>query len=401
MPNKLAAFTLIVFVAIVMSNRHPATADEPQNNDDPQAGHRLYLDEFRPKSMLKVATHTPARAKFPVVDVHTHFAFKLQQTKQAVEDYVRLMDRNHIAVCISLDGQLNELAEEQRKLLWTEYQNRFVIFVHFDFQGTAAAKDFPQWDCNQPDFSRRVAMKLKSAKALGISGVKVFKSFGLQVRNADGSLARIDDPRWDPIWAACGELGLPVLIHTGDPAAFFLPVDATNERWEELQRHPDWSFHGQDFPSRQELLEARNRVIARHPRTLFIGAHVANNSEDLGEVSRWLDQYPNLYVDFASRIGELGRQPYTAREFIQKYQDRVLFGTDGPWPETRVRLYWRFLETRDEYFPYSEKPFPPQGFWNIYGLGLEDAVLRKVYADNAARIIPGVRQRLDRLAAER
>ncbi len=363
-----------------------------------QADGRLYLDEFRPRSMLQVAVHTPRQARFPAVDVHTHFAFKLQQTEQAVDDFVRLMDRNQIAVCVSLDGRLNDLAEEQRDLLWTHYKNRFVIFVHLDWQGTADAEDFANWDCHRPDFARCVVAGLKQAKALGISGVKIFKSLGLNIRNPDRSLTRIDDPRWDPIWAACGELGLPVLIHTADPAAFFLPSDATNERWEELQRHPDWSFHGQDFPQRDELLDARNRVIARHPQTSFIGAHVANNPEDLAQVSRWLDQYPNLYVDIASRIGELGRQPYTAKEFVEKYQDRVLFGTDGPWPETRVRLYWRFLETRDEYFPYSEKPFPPQGFWNIYGLGLQDDVLRKIYADNAARIIPGVRQRLEAFA---
>jgi predicted TIM-barrel fold metal-dependent hydrolase len=241
-------------------------------------------------------------------------------------------------------------------------------------------------------------LDLKKAQAGGISGVKIFKTLGLNVRNPDGTLTKIDDRRWDPIWAACGELGLPVLIHTADPAAFFLPVDATNERWEELQRHPDWSFQGKDFPTREELLAALCRVIERHPGTTFIGAHVASNAEDLAQVGRWLDQFPNLYVDMASRISELGRQPFTAREFLVKYQDRVLYGTDGPWPETRLRLYWRFLETKDEYFPYSEKPFPPQGFWNIYGVDLPDEVLRKIYADNAARIIPGVRQRLDKWA---
>jgi predicted TIM-barrel fold metal-dependent hydrolase len=162
-----------------------------------------------------------------------------------------------------------------------------------------------------------------------------------------------------------------------------------------LARHPEWSFYGDPFPTREALLSARNRVIARHPQTTFIGAHMANNPEDLAQVGRWLDQYPNLFADIASRIGELGRQPYTARKFFEKYQDRLLFGTDGPWPEARVRLYWRFLETSDEYFPYSEKPFPPQGFWRIYGIGLPDEVLEKVYYKNAARIVPGVKERLE------
>ena len=172
-----------------------------------------------------------------------------------------------------------------------------------------------------------------------------------------------------------------------------LNIDETNERWEELSRHPDWSFPTSDFPDRKQLLESRNRIIARHPATIFIGAHMANNAEDLRQVSHWLDSFPNLYVEFASRIGELGRQPYTARRFFLRYSDRILFGTDGPWPEKRISLYWRFLETFDEYFPYSEKEFPPQGFWNIYGLGLPDSVLRRVYHENAMQIIPGLREK--------
>ena len=146
------------------------------------------------------------------------------------------------------------------------------------------------------------------------------------------------------------------------------------------------------------MLAARNRVIARHPGTIFIGAHMANSPEDLATVAQWLDRYPNLYVEPASRIGELGRQPYTARKFCIKYADRILFGTDGPWPEKRLTYYWRFLETLDEYFPYSEKPFPPQGFWRIYGIGLPDAVLRKIYHENAIRLIPGLKQRVERFS---
>ena len=292
---------------------------------------------------------------------------------------------------------LGPTLDEHIKYLWTKYRDRFVIFANIDWIGGGKKDDPSTWDCHREDFPRRVAMQLAEAKKKGISGLKLFKQFGLGYRNPDGSLIAIDDRRWDPIWKACGELGLPVIIHTADPAAFFLPIDETNERWEELHRHPDWSFHGDEFPSREELLAARNRVIARHPKTIFIGAHMANNSEDLGTVGKWLDEYPNLYVEFASRIGELGRQPYTARKFFLKYSDRILFGTDGPWPETRIKLYWRFLETFDEYIPYSEKEFPPQGFWRIYGLGLPDNVLEKVYSKNAAKIIPGVQERLGKL----
>jgi predicted TIM-barrel fold metal-dependent hydrolase len=214
-------------------------------------------------------------------------------------------------------------------------------------------------------------------------------------RNPDGSLIAIDDPRFDPIWAACGRLGLPVIMHTADPSAFFEPIDATNERYEELSRHPDWHFPQDKFPSRAELHAARNRLFARHRETQFIAAHLGNDGEDLAEAGQLLDEHPNVVVEFASRISELGRQPYSARRFLMRYQDRILFGTDGPWPETRYRYYWRFLETWDEYFPYSEKPFPPQGFWRIYGVALPDSVLEKIYWRNAARVIPGMQQRLD------
>jgi predicted TIM-barrel fold metal-dependent hydrolase len=358
----------------------------------------LALPNFRPEPMLRVEEHQLTRAKFPVVDIHTHFRYRLHHSPEALDDFVTLMDRHNIAVCVSLDGRLGDELEDHKRYLWRKYRERFVIFANIDWRGAGDPDDPAAWDMHRPDFARRTAEQLARAKEQGAAGVKIFKQFGLELKNPDGSLAKIDDPRWDPIWTACGELNLPILIHTADPAAFFLPIDETNERWEELHRHPEWSFYGEEFPSREELLAARNRVIARHPQTIFIGAHVANNAEDLKTVGEWLDRYPNLHVDFASRIGELGRQPYTARKFFVRYADRILFATDGPWPETRISLYWRFLETFDEYFPYSEKPFPPQGFWNIYGLGLPDEVLRKVYHENAARIIPGVQERVEAFA---
>lgn len=363
---------------------------------DGRDGRQLLLESFRPRPALRVPKHDVRRAKFPVVDVHTHFRHKFRGSAAELDEWVRLMDRNNIAVCVSLDGQWDELLEEHSRLLWAKHKDRFAIFANIDWQGSGKADDPASWDCQRPDFARRVARQLADAKERGACGLKIFKQFGLQYKNPDGSLIRIDDARWDGIWQACGELGLPILIHTADPAAFFEPIDATNERWEELHRRPEWSFHGPQFPKREEVLAALNRVIERHPRTIFIGAHVANNAEDLATVGGWLDKYPNLYVEIASRINELGRQPFTARRFFLKYQDRILFGTDGPWPEQRLWLYWRFLETDDEYFPYSEKDFPPQGLWNVYGLSLPDEVLRKVYHENAARIIPGLREKLDR-----
>lgn len=372
------------------------TSPQPELSLDGREGRELLLRLFRPQPMLKVEQHLLQTAKFPAVDVHTHFRYRFQHVPEALDEYVKLMDRNNIAVCASLDGQLGDALDEHIRYLWTKYRDRFVIFANIDWQGSGKADDPASWDCHRDDFAHRMTIELTDAQRKGVSGLKIFKDFGLVYRNPDGTLIKIDDPRWDPIWEVCGRLQLPVLIHTADPAAFFLPIDERNERWEELSRHPDWSFPPDRFPSRAELLAARNRVIARHPQTIFIGAHVANNPEDLQAVGQWFDKYPNLYADIASRIGELGRQPYTARRFFIRYADRIVFGTDGPWPETRMRLYWRFLETYDEYFPYSEKDFPPQGLWNIYGLGLPDDVLVKVYHENAAKIVPGVQQRLER-----
>jgi predicted TIM-barrel fold metal-dependent hydrolase len=199
------------------------------------------------------------------------------------------------------------------------------------------------------------------------------------------------------MWAACADFHIPVAIHVSDPVAFFTPTDRFNERYEELRNHPDWSFCGPGFPSNAELLAARNRVIERHPRTHFILLHVGNYSENLAYVSECLDRYPNTSVDIAARIGELGRQPRASRRFFDAYQDRILFGTDATpgghefpqqlFCDELYEIYYRFLETEDEYFDYAPAAVPPQGRWRIYGLGLPDGVLRKVYFENAERLL--------------
>ena len=347
----------------------------------------IRISDFHPKSTLRVKQTLLKHAKFPVIDVHNHFFFRYKGQRERLAEYVRLMDENNMAVSVSLDAVLGN-ETDHLKYLGEENRNRLVSFVHIDFQGDGKSDEPATWASSQAGFVRTCVEQLKVAQAHGILGLKFFKMFGLRFKNADGSLIKIDDPRWDPIWQTCGQLNLPIIIHVADPIAFFDPIDANNERIEELGRHPDWSFQGDQFPSREELLAARNRVIAKHPGTTFIGAHVANNGEDLARVGQWLDQYPNLVIEFASRINELGRQPYSSRDFFIKYQDRILFGTDGPWETERMRLYWRFLETRDEYFPYSDTQPPPQGFWRIYGIHLPDEVLEKVYFRNAIRIMP-------------
>ena len=400
--NRLSSAIIVVewriaALAVLISCYAPTVSAQPTPGaNDAKQETQLLLRDFRPKRQLKVAENLRSQAKFPVVDVHTHFHYKLHNSEQALDDFVGLMDRNQIAVCVSLDGKLGGQLEEHRKFLWKKYRDRFVIFANVDWIGDGDRDKPETWACHRSGFAQRTADELARAVENGVSGLKLFKMFGLMYRNPDGTLIKIDDPRWDPIWKACGDLGIPIIIHTADPAAFFDPIDQQNERWEELSRHLDWSFYGKDFPSRQELFDARNRVIARHPKTQFIGAHLANNPEDLSVVGEWLAKYPNLWIEPASRIAELGRQPFTAREFLIQHADRLLFGTDGPWPEARLRIYWRFFETHDESFDYSEKVPPPQGMWQIHGVDLPDDVLAKMYYQNAAKLIPGVAERVDK-----
>jgi predicted TIM-barrel fold metal-dependent hydrolase len=240
-----------------------------------------------------------------------------------------------------------------------------------------------------PDFDGFVALSLERIERLvaeGIVGFKFWKDLGLVVRDASGELIRVDDARLAPIFERLGELKMPVMVHIGDPEAFFLPINANNERYEELAAHPDWGFYGAQY-SKDELLKQRDQVFKRHPNTIFVGAHIAENSEDLQRVSAMMDDCPNVMVDISARASELGRQPYAARKFFLRFADRILFGADLV-PEIKMyRLYYRFLETADEYFEYPTHA-SGQGRWNIYGIDLPEDVLRKVYRENALRLLP-------------
>lgn len=372
-------------VSAISASALPAQELSNPSPDSPKKD--LPLGDFRPRTKLRTPNRTPPRAKYPVIDIHTHFRVRTRQSTELLRDYVSVMNRQNIAACVSLDGGIGDAIDEHRHHLESEHSDRFLVFANLDFRGKGKENEPSTWDCNRPDFAHRCVEALQDAKRRGAKGLKFFKSFGLEYKNADGTFLRIDDERLDPIWKACGELGLVVIMHTADPSAFFDPIDEKNERYEELSRRPEWSFHGDHFPTRDALHAARNRVIGSHPNTQFIAAHLGNDGEDLAQASDWLRQFPNLHLEIASRISELGRQPYSSREFMIKHADRVLFGTDGPWPEQRLSCYWRFLETFDEYFAYSEKPIPPQGLWQIYGIGLPDDVLRKIYQQNAVKLL--------------
>ena len=359
----------------------------------------LPLTEFQPRSMLHVPVTNVERARFPVIDVHTHLGWRAKSQGgvsageqmrflATPQELLAVMDRRNVRTMVNLTGGVGAGLQASIQQYEKAAPGRFVTFTEPSFHRVM-----------EPGFAKWQGEEVARAKAAGARGVKVLKTLGLFLREplGTGKLVKVDDPRFDPMWEACGALGLPVAIHVADPEAFFLPTDRYNERYEELSNHPDWSFHGRDFPPFQELLEARNRVLARHPKTTFVVLHVGNHAENLAAVGENLDRFPNMNVELGARIGELGRQPRTSRRFFERYQDRILFGTDAVpgghetpqqvFGDELYRIYYRFLETEDEYFDYAPAPVPPQGRWQIYGLGLPEAILKKVYQDNAVRVL--------------
>lgn len=369
------------------------------DKEEKSAGdHRsLELARFEPTSMLQVHESHIERARFPVIDFHTHITYSARSEHgvslasarrylEAPEPLVAVMDRKNIRAMVNLTGGYGQGLGDVIEKYDRAFPGRFYSLTEPCYE---------HWKA--PDYPRLQADMIAQAHQQGARGLKILKTLGLYLREniTSGELVKIDDPRFDPMWDCCGQLNIPVAMHVADPVAFFTPTDRFNERYEELSNHPDWSFYGRDFPSVSALLEARNRVFERHPKTQFVVLHVGNYAENLASVAENLDRFPNLTVDIAARIGELGRQPRTARKFFDKYQDRILFGTDATphgdetpqqvFNDRLYEIYYRFLETDDEYFDYAPAKIPPQGRWRIYGIDLPEAILRKVYFENAAR----------------
>ena len=336
---------------------------------------QLKLGDWQPRSMLKTRQSTIEKPAFPVIDVHNHLGGGGDRLgADRVGHYLAEMDAAGVRTVVNLDGGWGEKLKQTLSALDQAHPGRFLTFALLDYSGI----DDKNW-------GRRQARQLEESFQAGAKGLKFHKTLGLTIRYKNGKLMPVDDPKLDPVWLMCARYDRSVVIHTSDPAAFFTPLDRFNERWHELGDHPNWLFNGDRFPSRDELLAQRNRVIAKHPKTTFICAHFANNPEDLAAVGTWLDSYPNMYIDVDARISELGRQPYTARKFFLKYQDRIMFGTDTTPRRDAYRMYYRFLETDDEYFDCAEG-HQRQGFWMIYGIFLPKDVLEKVYRKNAERL---------------
>lgn len=365
----------------------------------------LPLERYQPTSTLVVPETKVSRCRFPLIDFHTHLTFSAGLSgpekvayRGTPEECLAVMDRKNIQTLVNLTGGYGPTLKEVIGTFQQSHPGRFLVFTE------------PAWrKVAEPGYAKFQAGEIENAAKVGAKGIKVLKTLGLYVREnvTTGKLLRVDDPRFDPMWETAGSLGLPIAIHTSDPAAFFLPIDRFNERWEELHAHANWSFHGKDFPSDRELQEARRNVMRRHPGTQFVCLHVAT-AENLPYVSECLDAHPNMHVEIGARIGELGRQPRAARKFFDKYQDRILFGTDAVpkgyetpqqiFGERLYEIYFRFLETEDEYFDYAPAAIPPQGRWRISGIGLPEQILEKVYRGNAERLLK--LQRLSRRSSE-
>jgi predicted TIM-barrel fold metal-dependent hydrolase len=336
----------------------------------------LLLRDFKPKSMLHAPVHNVYRARFPVIDVHNHVNDARSPDRERIPParVIEMMDNCNLQKIVILTGSWGEALQKVVDEMVKPYPGRFMVFTQLDWTNLDA-----------PAFARQMVRQIDDAVARGARGLKITKELGLLVRYKSGKLLTVDDPRLDPIWAECGRLGIPVAIHVTDPEAFFHPLDATNERFEELIDNPDWSFYGPQFPSKESIIEARDRMFAKHPNTTFISLHVGNWPEDLEYVSDLLNRHPNVVVEIGARVAELGRQPRRARRFFLEYQDRILFGTDFSVSEEMYRNHFRWLETADEYFDYWSAP--EQGRWKIYGIDLPDEVLEKVYHRNAEKIL--------------
>lgn len=350
----------------------------------------LLLKDYKPVSMLKTEDHTPVKPRFPVIDAHNHLFGDPDPA-----EIVRVMDETGVLCFLNVTGNVSMPFEEN---CYTIQRRDFTSFTknYCDpFPKRFAAftmSDFAQWGdpvlLKNDDFADLAIIHLEEDIKNGALGLKITKELGLFFKDAQGEMVPVDDKRLYPVWQKAGELGIPVLIHVSDPKAFFLPIDQYNEHYLNLGEFPGWSFYGSHF-SKEELLEQRNRMIADHPKTTFICPHVANLAEDLNSVAKLMDSNPNIFIDFSARIDELGRQPYSSREFMIKYQDRIFFAVDMPVTPEIYRCYFRFLETGDEGFDYPDY-IGRWGYsrWKLCGLNLPDNVLEKIYYKNIVKLIP-------------
>jgi len=345
-------------------------------------GQTMDFEQYNPPSTLVVPEHPVTSAKYPFIDVHNH---QYQMPDQDLKALTSEMDKLNMTVMVNLSGRgfrrtatggydVNYLKKAINNAK-TNAPNRLVVFTNVSFTGVG-----------EIDWTENAVKELEADVKAGAQGLKIYKSLGFSVKDNDGNRVGIDDVRLDPIWAKCGELGIPVLIHAADPKPFWDEHDENNERWLELKVRPRRKRSDTDPVPWQQIIDEQHHIFKKHPQTKFINAHMGWYANDLGKLGSLLDDMPNMYVEIGAVIAELGRQPKMANKFFEKYQDRVMFGKDT-WHPEEYYTYFRVLETDDEYFPYYKKY---HAYWKMYGLNLPDNILKKLYYKNALEVIPNI-----------
>ncbi len=336
---------------------------------------KMDFEQYDPPPTLKVETHRLSRSKFPFIDIHNHQG---NMNTSDFKDLIAKMDQLNMAVMINLSGRgfrsSGDHLEKSIENINNRYPTRFVLFTNVDFG-----------DIDNPEWGARTIKQLEDDVKRGAKGLKIYKSLGIHNKDSKGNRISINDKRIDAVWAKCGELGIPVLIHSADPKPFWDPIDAQNERWLELKLHPGRRYD-EKFASWETIIAEQHDIFRKHPKTKFINAHLGWYGNDLKKLGELMEQFPNMYTEIGAVIAELGRQPRTAKAFLTKYQDRVLFGKDS-WVPEEYETYFRVLETEDEYFPYHKRY---HAFWRMYGIGLPDEILKKIYYKNALSLLPNM-----------
>ena len=337
-----------------------------------QSNGKMDFESYNPPSTLVVTGHKVTKAKFPFIDVHNH---QFDMPDKDLGILIKEMDKLNMKVMVNLSGQSGDRISRSVTNIRDHYPKRFIVFANVEFNRVGEA-----------GWGEKAAKQLEEDVKNGANGLKIYKNLGFSVTDVDGKRVKVDDPRLDAVWKKAGELKIPVLIHTADPKSFWDPMDANNERWLELSTHPNRKKDATNPAPWDTLMAEQHRLFRKHRNTTFIAAHFGWYPNDLQKLGQLLDEMPNVVVEFGAVIAELGRQPRAAKQFFTKYQDRILFGKDS-WVPEEYATYFRVLETEDEYFPYHKKY---HAFWAMYGMGLPDDILKKVYYKNALRIIPNI-----------
>jgi uncharacterized protein len=333
----------------------------------------MTVEEYAPKSSLVVPQHPLTRAKYPFIDVHNHQRFPMP--KDQFDKLVADMDSINLQVMVNLSGRNGDALKVGVDSVRASFPKRFVVFANLNFN-----------DIDAPNYGKRTAVQLEQDVRNGAVGLKLFKNFGMDVKDGQGKRVPVDDPRFDLVFQTCARLRIPVLIHTADPKQFWEPVDKFNERWFELNEIPGRRRDPAKNASWEQLITEQHNLFRRHKQTIFINAHLGWLGGDLAQLGQLMDECPNMYTEIGAVLAELGRQPRAARAFFLKFQDRIMMGKDS-WNPVEYHTYFRVLETADEYFPYYRRR---HAFWMMYGLELPDEVLKKVYYKNALHIVPGI-----------